>query len=277
MLLRSSAVALLLVLLRAGANAGDPPALFGPGPHWIDRVTGGFARFGADATVDLDVTFDGVADLTVPLAGTTEVFRSAAYAVDPIAAGRHRNHLDLEIFSFTLTGELPGVGPLTMHAGDGAGNLVADGPLYSRGSSDEVPGAPRFADDVFDILFRVDLSGIVLHNATPLRVTARIDHLPPVGTRFTFDGPPLPLLNDAGTVVLQIVGAANTAVRPPPRPCDPSDAGDMTTAATDIATRCHCNRRCTARSLRTRTRSGLLNPSCRRTARDAARGLCHAR
>jgi hypothetical protein len=251
--------------------AAGPPALYGPGPHWIDRVTGGRARVAAEATVDLDVNFDGAADLTVALAGTTEVARSAA-----AGAGRHRTHVDLEMVAFTLAGELPGVGPISLRAGDGIGNLTADGPLYSAGASDEVPGAPRFADDVFDIRFRVMLpGGVVLHASTPLRVTARIDRLPPVGARFTFTGPPLPLRNAAGTPVLQVVAAANTVVRPAPRPCDPAaDGADVDAAASEIASRCRCRRACTARTLRTRIRSGLMNPDCRRGARAAARTRC---
>src|SRR5262249_14661585 len=156
-----------------------------------------------EASVGIDINFDGVADLMVDMIGTTEVFRGAAIPGFPPRRGfpRHRDHLQLEIFAMTLSGSIPGLGPLTLRAGDGLGNLIQDGPLYSPGVSDEVSGNPRLADDLFDIFFTVEFQGVALHNTTPLRVTGQIDRLPPIGTRFAFSGPPLVLVNAAGTPV----------------------------------------------------------------------------
>src|SRR3990172_6097077 len=117
---RRSALVAILMALAPPAHARP---LFGPGRHWIDTVTGGLARFRAEASVGVDVNFDGVADLRVDMTGTTEVFRSGALEGDPAGDPGHRNHLDLEIFAMTLTGRVPGLGAATLRIGDGVGNL----------------------------------------------------------------------------------------------------------------------------------------------------------
>jgi hypothetical protein len=194
--------------------------LFGPGPHWLDEVTSGSVTFGAEASVDLDLDFDGAADLVVAVAGTTTVFRSSARARDPVADPGHRNRLHLEIVSAALATGESSVGPVTLTFGDGVGNLIADGPLYSAGVSDEIPGRPELARDVFEIFFEVEAAGLRLHNERPLVMTAVIDRLPPIGSPFTSASPPIPLVTDAGARVLQVIGARFTPL--PPQPCGPT-------------------------------------------------------
>lgn len=265
----------------AVARVQSVPALHGPGRHWIHRVGAGLARFDAEATVAVDANFDGTADASVTLTGPTVVVRSRARAL----AGRHRSHLDLEIVSMTLTGTLSGFGGLTFRAGDGIANLAADGPLHSPGTSDEIPGDPRRAQDWFDLRFEVDLNGVRLRNPEPFRVGSVIDRLPPIGSTFTSSGPPAVLVTEGGTPVLQIVGATNTIVRPATHACEPGgvDRDDVLLASTTIATRCNCQRsggygrrgspRCNAKVIRTAVRTGLLEPSCGRAVREHAAEL----
>lgn len=164
--------------------------LFGPGPHWIDEVTSGTVTFDAVAVVGVDLTMDGVADLTVDVRGPTTVFRSDAQRADP-ADERHRNHLDLEIVSMVLEAE-----GIRFSAGDGVGNLASDGPLFSIGTSDEVAASSQLANDDFAIYFEGEISGRLLHNKDALRMVATIDRLPPIGNAFELSGPPVPLFGD---------------------------------------------------------------------------------
>ena len=166
--------------------------LYGPGPHWIDGVRSGTVTFDALAVVGVDVNGDEVADLTFQVSGPTTVFRSAAHATDP-ADLRHRNHLDLEIVSMALTAQ-----GVAFRAGDGIGNFVSDGALFSLGSSDESAAAPELAHDAFAIYFEGEVSGLALHNEAPLLMVADIDRLPPIGNVFQLSGPPLPLFKENG-------------------------------------------------------------------------------
>src|SRR5262249_23626887 len=95
-------IATLTLALGVAVSGASSFRLFGPGPHWIDGERGGLVRFGASATVSLDLDFDGVADMLIALGGTTTVFRSDAIVGDPVGDPGHRNHLDLEIVSMTL-------------------------------------------------------------------------------------------------------------------------------------------------------------------------------
>lgn len=250
----------LAVALLIGATAAHADrALWGPGPHWIARVRDGVAMFESRAVVGVDLNGDGQTDLRFDAAGPTEVARSAA---------RDRTHLDLEIYSMVLTGTIPQLGPFTLTVGDGVPNLERDGPLYSGGTSDEIPGTPALAHDAFELFFRIEVAGLVLHNATPFRVEADIDRLPPIGSEFRLIGPPVPLVTDDGLPVLAITEAVNRIVRPEPRPCDRSgvDAASSRQALSMVAARCGCVGRprlaCSARVLRGFTRSGILNPRC---------------
>jgi hypothetical protein len=257
-------------------------ALYGPGRHWIDKVTGGLAMFESAASVGVDINGDGSTDLTVTATGPTTIFRSDALAGDPIGAPGHRNHLDLEIVTMTLTGIIPGLGPFTLTAGDGIGNQVSDGPLHSAGTSDEVPGSPRRALDVFEISFQLSLDqlGLVLHNPAPLRVETIITALPPIGAQFVMAGPPVPLVTANGAPVLQVTETVNRLERPPDRECDPDglDTGGIAAAEARISSTCKCVRashprpssRCMTRALTRQVRAGLLNRRCKGSARAAA-------
>src|SRR5262249_54702777 len=200
-------------VLRVGALSlcllwgADPAAgaRYGPGPHWIDRVGAGLAVFESSATVSADLDGDGVADLQFTATGPTKVVRRAASAAGDSA---HRSHLDLEIYSMELTGEIPGLGPFRLVVGDGVPNLTRDGPLFSFGSSDEEPN-PRLSHDRFHLLFEVDVLGLVLHNEAPLEVEAIIDRLPPIGAGFHQSRPPVPVVTSTGATILRTTEVVN--------------------------------------------------------------------
>ena len=262
-------------------------ALYGPGQHWIDKVTGGFAMFESAASVGVDINGDGSTDLTVTATGPTTVFRSDALEGNPVGDPGHKNHLDLEIVTMTLTGTIPGLGPFTLTVGDGIGNHAPDGPFHTAGTSDEIPGSPRRALDVFEIFFQLSLDqrGIVLHNLVPLRVETVITELPPIGAEFVMVGPPVPLVTEDGTVVLQVTETVNRLVRPPDRECDPDglDAGAIAAAEVEVASACQClgashprpSARCMTHTLTRQVRAGLLNMSCKGSARaQAVQSVC---
>jgi hypothetical protein len=200
---------------RAGSEA-DPSVpvtdgfpLYGPGAHWIDRARTGSVTFDSLAAVDVDLNRDGAADLTVEVRGPTTVFRSSAQPADP-SRPHHRNHLDLEIVSMSLTGA-----GVSFRAGDGVGNFSADGPLFSLGTSDEVPDVAELAADEFAVFFAADVFGAALHNEQPLRMVATIDRLPPIGNRFELAGPPVPMLTSSGAPsAVQIIAVRYTPLDP---------------------------------------------------------------
>ncbi len=279
-----SAAALGLVLGWAtSAYAANDRVLYGPGPHWLDDVTAGLAMFQSEVTVGIDLDRDGVTDLVVPAGGPTTVVRGDARLM-PIKGERpaHLAHLDLEIVSMTLAGEIPGLGAFAIAAGDGIANLAPDGLLHSYGSSDEDPTAPRVARDVFQIWFRIDVQGLVLHNPDPLRVEATIDRLPPIGSLFTMIGPPVVLVTDDGTPVMLMTEVMNRLVRPPARACDDAgvDAEAIERAVLDVASACRCVGNagrylagCRRRMIAARVRAGLLNGRCKRVVRREAQAL----
>lgn len=198
----------------AGGDPGVPVTqgfpLYGPGPHWIDGVRSGTVTFDAMAMVGVDINGDGVADLTLEVSGPTTVFRSAAQPADP-ARPRHRNHLDLEIVSMTLTA----AHGVIFQAGDGVGNFAADGPLVSLGSSQEIAATPALAHDDFAIYFTGEIAGLALHNIEPLRMVADIDRLPPIGNTFQLSGAPLPLFTEDGHAAgVQITSVTYTPLDP---------------------------------------------------------------
>jgi hypothetical protein len=201
-----------IVLVVRSAQRGCPPDHFplnGPGPHWIDGVESGTLTFDAVAMVGLDVDADGVADTTATVRGATTVFRSVSLPGDA-SEPSHRNHLGLEIVDMTLSAE-----GIVFRAGDGRANLAADGPLASFGTSDEVPESPQLARDRFAVRFEVEVGTLRLHNRDPLMVEAVIDRLPPIGSDFRYDGPPLRLYNqNDGPTSLQVISVVYTPMDP---------------------------------------------------------------
>jgi len=214
---RALFAAFLLVCLASGCGRDDTGRsqvvtggfpLYGPGAHWLDDVRAGTVQFDAAATVEIDVNGDGAADSSIEVSGPTSVARSSARSRAP--GSRHRTHLDLEIVEMVLRG--PGV---AVRAGDGNGNFVADGPLFSLGSSDEAEGAPERADDLFRIFFELEVGAAILHNREALLVAAAIDRLPPLGNVFTAQGDAVALYDREGNESPLRILTVHYRARPP--------------------------------------------------------------
>jgi hypothetical protein len=182
--------------------------LYGPGLHWVELVRAGTVRFPAEATVDIDLNGDGVADSTVDASGPTTVARTDARETD--ADPGHRTHADLEIVELILSA--PGI---VVRAGDGIGNFTADGPLFSIGASDEATRDPRLSDDLFRFFFEIEIGDLTLHNRDPLIIVATIDRLPPIGNLFVNQGDPVALYDAEGNASpISVVSVRYTPSQP---------------------------------------------------------------
>ena len=171
-------IGILALVLTTGVfpfQAQATPASFcGPGPHWVDTCSANSATFSTYAILGVDITLDGVPDFNVTVAGPTTVAWS-----NPSA-----HQLQTELVSMSLSGS-----GFTLTAGDGIGNLVSDGPLYSPGSVIEQVGNTALADSFFDVFFQLDGTPYgPLHNNTALRVQTVIDQIVPYGADFHFGG-----------------------------------------------------------------------------------------
>jgi hypothetical protein len=98
-------------------------------------------------------------------------------------------------------------------------------------------------------------------------------------------GPPVALVTDDGTPVLQVTEVLNRLVRPPDRACDPDglDADAIAAAEAEIASACSCistvhprvSPPCMTRTLSRHVRAGLLLKRCKRMTRaQAVKSAC---
>jgi len=126
------------------------------------------------------VIFDGGPTIILPaMTGATTVFRGPGTS-GSTAGGN--SHIDTEMMSLNLSG-----GGLTLHAGDGIGNLIGDGPLFSPGRIDETAN-PLIGHSFFDVFFELSPTPFgALHNTNPCVMAKDITQVPPSpGT--TYDG-----------------------------------------------------------------------------------------
>ena len=161
----------------------------GPGAHWIDNCPTGtdiFDSFAQHGTV----VINGVGQFPLaPMTGPVTIFRGPGLTIPD-------HHIDTELVSMTLTG-----GGLTLTAGDGVGNLLADGPLHSGGRITET-GNPGLADSFFDIFFELSPTPLgPLHSLHPCHMQAIIDRVPPYEIPYSGCGGPIPLADQHGQVV----------------------------------------------------------------------------
>ncbi|MEQ9237416.1 PEP-CTERM sorting domain-containing protein [Coleofasciculus sp. E2-BRE-01] len=188
----------------------------GPGEHWVDTCTSGFDSFGSFATIGIDTNLDNQVDSTIVLSGPTTIFRGDPIDTpDPLDGTDgftpHLNQINTEIVSLELSG-----GGFTLKAGDGTGNLNDDGALYSPGKIMEKENDPKLAISYFDIFFEIDSSLGKLHNKVPLRQSAMINRVPPIGIDYTHNIPnPISLFNENDDEVARLVNATHT---PAPEP-----------------------------------------------------------
>ena len=175
-------VMVLMALVLSGVSNRADAQPCGPGPDWVDRCQSGTDRFPSYSEHGI-VIFDpedGGFIVNLPrMFGNAEVFRG-----NPIGPNPFR--IETEMVSLLLTG-----GGFTLKGGDGVGNLLRDGPLFSPGRITEQGtgiGA-TFADSFFDIFFELSPTPFgVLHNIDPCTMTGMppgIDRVPPLpGTEY---------------------------------------------------------------------------------------------
>jgi len=184
----------------------------GPGPNWIQTCTAGQDMFASDAFHT--VVLFGIGQLPVAdLFGPTVIQRG-----DPTGSP---TVIPTQITSATLSG-----GGMTLMIGGSVPNVA--GP--STGQITQRPTDPSIADSFFDVFFVLEGTPLgPLHNTTAahMQATAGIDRVPPLvvpGTCATsgqincyyLTGPPVPLLNQQGLAVGQLVAAVHEPKVPEP-------------------------------------------------------------
>jgi hypothetical protein len=205
----------LVLLLAAAVPVGA--ATYGPKDHWVDIVIEDTHDMEIDGEFTVDIP--GVGSLAFPVTGLMTVWHGDARdTLDPLDPG-HLNHVDVEMVSMSLTGTVPVVGTATLTSGDGVGNGLSDGPLFTEGDIIEDTGDPAWADSFFDIFFEIELDSTVHGNITvfnkdALHVSARIDRIPPVGFTYEYHGgiaiPLYSTLDPGGDPVAHIPAASFT-------------------------------------------------------------------
>ena len=173
-----AAVAALQLVAPAQVTAAP---VCGPGSHWVDACPGGIDLFPLTKGVHT-INIFGVGVFNLLTTGPTTVWRGPGTTLPD-------HHIETELVALTLTG-----GGLTLTAGDGMGNGLSDGPLFSPGKITEQGGDSTMADSFFDIFFEIDglalqQSGLgKLHNNNPCVMEAVLDQVPPkAGTTYVCD------------------------------------------------------------------------------------------
>ncbi|MGB5770865.1 MAG: hypothetical protein WBM32_13510, partial [Crocosphaera sp.] len=139
------------------AKAIDCGANFPPGlPGWVNQCPGGIDMFDSllNFELELDLNNDGTPETPVSLtaSGPTKIWRGNG----------ENDTIETEIFDLRLTGTSDDFGDFTIIAGDGIGNGLDDGRLYSFGAitqrTDDI-GTPEdesaLADSFFEVFFEI--------------------------------------------------------------------------------------------------------------------------
>ena len=178
----------------------------GPGDHWVDNCPGGNDHMPTGALIGFDLDGDCLEDMSLVLHGPVSIWRSGSRDdsvqfpnTRPIDG--HRDVIDTEIVSMVLSNQAMGV---TLVAGEGLGQSVSLNASF--GVIAEQPGVPALADSFFDVFVEVDLQGQLLTNATPMRITTKIDCLPP-NARYLHPVGCTPLFDVTGRRVANLVTA----------------------------------------------------------------------
>jgi hypothetical protein len=95
--------------------------------------------------------------------------------------GNGRDEVATELVSLNLT---DGNVTLTLNPLATSSGQIEEQVNNNPGLLDLDPFAPGSADSFFDVLFRIEVGGVVLHNREPLRIQAVIDHKPPIARYF---------------------------------------------------------------------------------------------
>jgi hypothetical protein len=148
----------------------------GPGADWVDSCLSGTDSFVSRAD-HAAIILDGGGVISLSnLTGITRVFRGNPVGPEPL-------HIDTEMVSLSLMG-----GGETLHAGDGIGNLLNDGSLFSPGKITEQGSGigSTTADSFFDVFFEILGPHPRLHNNSACTMSAVIDRVPPLTNPPTF-------------------------------------------------------------------------------------------
>jgi hypothetical protein len=204
--------ALTLLGVRDPANAIS----CGPELDWVDTCPSGTDRFFSQGDHG-EIILDTGPVIPLPTTfGPTEIFRGPGTGGSIIPGGDA--HIDTEMVSLTLMG-----GGVTLHAGDGTGNLSNDGPLFSPGRIDETAN-PLLADSFFDVFFTIEGPFPRLHNNDPLLMgispPGTLDQVPPPPlTLYTARNLPIDLFDDSNNHVGVLSGdVTHIVIRPIPEP-----------------------------------------------------------
>ena len=205
-----------LVLLLGGVVPAGATT-YGPGDHWVDTVAVG--TYDLDIDGQFSVEIPGIGPLSFGVTGQMTVWHGDAQDTpDPLDPG-HFNHVDVELVSMSLTGDIPMVGSILLTCGDGVANGLDDGPLFTPGAITELPGDPALATSSFDMFFQVQVQSTGYGNFTlfnkdtdPLPVVSVIDRIPPTNFQYTYAGgiPVYDVLDPDGEPVAVIPAAVFT-------------------------------------------------------------------
>jgi len=212
-------LAALLSMTISSPAFAVPAELCGPGQHWIETCPpNATSAFPSIATIGIDINLDNITDITVLMWGPTTIFIKGPSDVSLLYPGlrpldTHLDVIDTEMVSLSLVG-----GGLTMVAGDGTGNLLSNGPLYSPGAIAELPADPSLASSFFDVFFELQGPFGTLHNLTPLRFESEIGHLPPSSSNLYNSSGPISLVDGSGNERLRLMNLSLTPFAPNPIP-----------------------------------------------------------
>lgn len=168
----------LLLFLTLGVNTSFAQDKCGPGPHWIDKCSGGVdtMQTGALAAISLNPSSCD-ASVNLILQGPVTVRRQASTDIvvtDGCGSATVDGHNDViltEIESMNLT-----CGSYTLIAGHSAApELTA-----SLGKIVELPGNGDLACSFFDVYFKLITPSGTFYNHDALRIQATIDRVPPI-------------------------------------------------------------------------------------------------
>ncbi|BAP54310.1 hypothetical protein THII_0013 [Thioploca ingrica] len=172
----------------------------GLGDHWVDICSSGIDDSPSHATIGIAFGTDcqdkpGGVHL-IKLSGPTIILRG-----DPVDAIKdhpqlpnvgefdgHNDVIETEMVFLELSGDSP-LGPITVRAGDGIGNLNNDNSLYSPGAIHERNSINpnygiREADSFFNVWFEMDTPLGTLYNKVPfLMESIGIPKVPPTPTK----------------------------------------------------------------------------------------------
>ena len=172
-----ASVSLLSLSFPAGELLADPVEI-----DHFERSVATLEIIASDGTAET-VTVYGPSEMQVYFEGTSE-----GDALDD--NGNGRDEVATELTSLMLSGQSPVLGSVTLDLNPA---LVSLGGMEEQvNNTSGLLDLPPFAetgraDSFFDVFFVIEVSGIPLHNVSPMRMSSAISHKPPASTD-TYEG-----------------------------------------------------------------------------------------